>query len=307
MYNIALLSSKLFAPHAAATIVSLLENNQDLKFNILIFTIDFDEITIEKFEQISNKYQSDISVIKLTNDDISIIPQIGRWGFYALGRLVIIKILSEKYDSVLILGADTIIQGSIKEIFELEMTNYAFAGADDMANCIKHKERLGLPAESIYSNLDFYLINFKFWRENYINERIFAFVRDNIDKIHVGDQDVINVICNGYIKELPITYNMQSPYYFHKPQILNKHLIELEFVKRNPIVIHFSEYVKPWNYECKHPLKRKYWYYQKMTPWKNLKKSFWSKRPYFYVPKMEILYILHRLNIKKSNNQYDKL
>ncbi|MFA5329753.1 MAG: glycosyltransferase family 8 protein [Prolixibacteraceae bacterium] len=307
MFNIALLSSKSFAPHAAATIVSVLENNKDLKFNILIFTIDFDESTVEKFKQIESKYQSEISVIKLTNDDISIVPQIGRWGFYALGRLVIIKLLSEKYDSVLILGADTIIQGSIKEVFELDMTNYAFAGADDMDNCIKHKERLGLPAESIYSNLDFYLINFKFWREKNINEKVFLYVQNNFNKIQVGDQDVINVICNGYIKELPITYNMQSPYYYHKPQILEKHLVGLELVKKNPIVIHFSEYVKPWNYECKHPLRVKYWYYQNMTPWRNMRKSFWSKRPYLHIPKMELLYILHYFNIKKTNNLYDKL
>jgi len=100
---------------------------------------------------------------------------------------------------------------------------------------------------------------------------------------------------------------MQSPYYFHKPQILDKHIKELHLNKQNPSVIHFSEYVKPWHYECKHPLMSKYWYYQKMTGWGKVKKIYWSKRPYLHIPKMELYYLLHYLKIKKFDNLYDKL
>ena len=307
MYNIAFLVSNLFAPHAAATIVSVLENNKDLEITFHIFTIDFNEITKSKFNLLSKKYSCNIIIETLNDDDIKRIPGIGRWGIYGLGRILIIEKLSKTLDKVLILGADTVIKGSLKEVFELDMDCYAIAGAEDMSNCIKHKIRLGIPENSYYLNLDFYLLNLKYWRENDLIDACFEYIQNNFETIQVGDQDVINLLCSEVIKCLPIQYNMQSPYYFHKPQILPKYLNDLQEAKTNPIVIHFSEYVKPWHYECKHPLRNEYWKYLSLTPWKGHKKSFWSKRPYFNIPKNAILYFIHNLGLKKNDNFYNKL
>jgi lipopolysaccharide biosynthesis glycosyltransferase len=305
--NVALLSSNLFAPHAAATITSVAENNRDLALNFYIFTTDFKEETINLYQRLIIDLKINLEIISIPQDDVASLPSLGRWGFYALGRLLVIKNLAERMDSVLMLGADVIIEKSLRDISELDLENYAFAGAEDMSNCIKHKKRLGLADESLYINLDFYLINLKYWKENMIVEKCFDYIKFNVDKIHVGDQDVINVICNEKIKGLPIGYNMQSPYYFHEPQILNKYLGVLDAYKVDPIVIHFSEYIKPWHYECRHPLRNRYWFYLNKTPWVNLKRTFWSKRPHFYIPKMEMLYLLHNLGISKSFNFYDKL
>jgi lipopolysaccharide biosynthesis glycosyltransferase len=296
--NVAMLVSELFSPHAAATITSVVENNSNINTTFYLFTIDFSENTICKYKQLASLLKTEIKIVKLEQKEIDSLPISGRWGFYALGRLIIIKKLAETLDKVLILGADVIVEKSLAEIITLNIEDYAFAGAEDMVNCIKHKKRL---------NLDFYMLNLAYWRRNNMIHKCFNFVKNNANKIQVGDQDVINSVCVGKIKCLPIEYNMQSPYYFHKPQILSKYLPLLKPALKSPIAIHFSEYVKPWHFESKHPLSHRYWFYLEKTPWKNLKKTYWSKRPYLHIPKLQLMYLLHNLDIKKYDNFYDKV
>lgn len=305
--NVAMLVSELFSPHAAATITSVVENNTNINITFYLFTIDFSENTIGKYKELESFLKTEIKIIKLEKEEIDSLPNLGRWGFYALGRLIILKKLVETLDKVLIIGADVIVEKSLTEILSLDIKDYAIAGAEDMINCIKHKKRLNLPEAAFYINLDFYLINLAYWKKNNIIDQCFDFIKNNFKNIQVGDQDVINFVCEGKIKCLPIEYNMQSPYYFHKPQILNKYLSLLKPALQSPIAIHFSEYVKPWHFECKHPLGHRYWFYLEKTPWKKLKKTYWSKRPYFYIPKLQLMYLLHNLGIKKYDNLYDKL
>lgn len=307
MFYIACISTDDYALHAAAMISSVVENNSNEELTFLVLSFGFCEENLEKMKELSRIYNKQIQIIKLSTEMFSDFPALGHWGKYSYAKLFIEDYVPVKTDRVIFLDVDMIVKDSIKELFEMDLTGYAFAAAEDMPNCISHKKRLNLEENSLYANVGTLLINLEYWRTNNIKQRCIRFVRENLKLIHIAEQDILNTVCTGKIKCLPIKYNMQSPYYFYRPQIFDKYLPDLDEARQNPIIIHYSEHVKPWHKECFHPLKSEYIRYKSKTPWTSVKLANYAKRPFLHKNKMRLLYIMHLLGLKKTGNLYISL
>jgi lipopolysaccharide biosynthesis glycosyltransferase len=101
-------------------------------------------------------------------------------------------------------------------------------------------------------------MNLKFWRHYNVPERAIEFIRNNPEKVQYWDQDALNAILIGQWIELPAYWNAQHP-----QEWLDR--------KRNPTIIHFTGYKKPWHWSCDNPFKHEYYKYRLKTPWPKLK------------------------------------
>ena len=158
--NIVYHSSNSFSKVLATSIVSVFENNSDLK-DITVFIIErsFSEETKRTFLDISLKYQRNIFFIKMP--DINLLEGLNlksikeKWVFDSYCRLFLDDLLPPTVDKVLYLDADVICTGSLNELWSLDMDGKTIAGVTDWIGD-GYYTLFGLNKSSHYCNSDTY-------------------------------------------------------------------------------------------------------------------------------------------------------
>ena len=156
---------------------------------------------------------------------------------------------------VLYLDCDVIITKSLKELYETELEDYACAMVPDVES-EQEAERLKI---SKYFNAGVMLINLDYWRSNNIGNKLFGYAKANKDNILWQDQDIINVVLDGKIKELDNIWNFQ---YFQYDEVDRKKLQECN-------IFHLAGRFKPWIMSFEHAVYDLYYDYLSYTSWKN--------------------------------------
>ena len=102
--------------------------------------------------------------------------------------------------------------------------------------------------EGFYINAGVLLINLDAWRKNDLFTKLVEFTLQNAKKIAIGDQDVINQVCFGKIKQLDYKWNVQDSFYRTEPErAANPNCEQIIKAAENPAIIHYTQAKKPWN------------------------------------------------------------
>ncbi len=286
--DIVCFSSDQFAPITGTSIVSLLENNRDAE-SIVIYYID-DGVSEE------NKVQTE-SIVKSYKRNIIFIPappidELFEFKFkspYQLGhsymRMGLGKILPKHLDRVLCLDSDTLVLGSLKSLWSIEMGDNILAGVADCVNVKAFKNQFMLDKTDVYCNAGVFLINLKEWRSSKVEETIRSIIKAKNGNIFFVEQTLMNYVCKGKIIKLPAEYNSYTLFYALKFKNLIRwrrptNFYTEEEVKKastNPVIVHFTRnfYMtsRPWVEGCDHPFTDQYIKYSRLTPWKELEKD----------------------------------
>ena len=143
-------------------------------------------------------------------------------------------------DRLLYLDPDIICQGSLEELFHLDMGDSIIAACPNM---LKVKtaflkkiilKNLHLPKDTIYVNSGVLLIDMQKYRDYMPVEKLNQFLQDNKDILEYHDQDTLNSLFLGKIHFLDQTYNYQ----------INS--VDWWKLDLNQTMIHYSEAKKPW-------------------------------------------------------------
>ncbi|HAV89733.1 MAG TPA: hypothetical protein DCW44_00425 [Eubacterium sp.] len=123
-----------------------------------------------------------------------------RFTYMALMRATVAK-LFKQYDKMLVLDCDIIVNENIDELWNIDITDYYFAAAAEPDCCKGGKyEKM-----DFYTNIGVCLYNLKKLREDKIVDKVIK--RLNERKYDFMEQDCFNEVCQGYIYDLPSTYN----------------------------------------------------------------------------------------------------
>lgn len=121
----------------------------------------------------------------------------GHFTYMSLVRLFLSKIIEEK--RALWLDVDTLVLGSLDELFEMDMTNKAVASVMEPRN-------LNIGEEiRPYINSGVTLFNLEYIREHKLDDQMLKMI--NTLQRDYADQDVINHVCRGRIKYLDPKFN----------------------------------------------------------------------------------------------------
>lgn len=266
-----------YAQHAAVSIISLLENNKDIEEIVIhIITNSLSRENVSRIEQIACRYERTIHYIDLykLTERLKVETNFNR---SAYGRIFLDSMID--INRIVYVDSDTVINGSLKELIMLDLSNTLVAGVQDTVNPY-YILNIGLNNNARYINDGgVIVINLELWREMNITEKCIDFIyRFNGCPPH-NDQGTINAVCNGYIKILPANYNVMPPMFcFTQKQILELFKMKRYYTQadidnavKEPVVIHYTDefFNRPWFSNCTHPLKKLYLDYLALTPWKD--------------------------------------
>lgn len=259
-----------FCQHAAVAIASLLDNNKDENINIHLFEIQCNAVNIYKIKETARKWNAKITVYHITPEIFKDFPPTGNYSIACYLRLLSPSLLPD-LDKVLYLDCDLVVNGSINELWNLDISNYSMAALQDATlsyEIVKDYIKYDYYKEG-YINSGVLLINLKYWRENNIQEKLVNFLNTHI--VRLPDQDALNIILHGTIKFLHPKWNCHVGYFAFPPLVINEQKKYIKELWNKAVIIHFTGPAKPWYKECVNPYKKIYSKYLKYTPWDNYK------------------------------------
>ncbi len=159
----------------------------------------------------------------------------------------------KNYDKCIYLDCDITVNSSLKELFDTNIEDNYFAGVEDILE-EKNNVRLGLYK---YCNAGVMLLNLKKMREDNIEEKLFDYTMKNQEKLICQDQDVMNVVMQDGIQDLPLSWNAQIRDWDKSTKFTE--------IKDNANIIHYIGPVKPWDIESKSIVKKEFYKYYNMT------------------------------------------
>lgn len=189
-------------------------------------------------------------------------------------RLFLPILLPLSVDKLIYLDADTVTLESIDELWKTDVSDFALAAVPDKETYqMQNKKRLGISSSYKYINSGVLLMNIGYLRKiNFVNLAL-NYVRKNKDNIVYHDQDVVNALLYKKIFYLSYKWDMMDCYLYKEPICDKRYVEDVSVYQKNPGIIHFAGYIKPWHKECINPYKDYYLKALEGTPWQNFCKT----------------------------------
>ena len=262
---------------AGVMLCSLFENNKEEHINIHALLGEGGDQCMKPLQEMTERYHQTIhfyDMKEIRTDDFPVglhfqEPFITKEAYF---RLFVMDILPQTLEKVLYLDVDVVICGSIRELWDTDITEVAVGAVPDCFHQDIHEtNRIGYEVGLGIFNSGVLLINLNYWREHDVMKKFVAYTKEARDHLKYHDQDVLNYVFRHCKKELPIRYNLQTIHmYYDRFRYLHFRLIkEVEEAFRHPVIIHYTGPEKPRYSNAYHPLKSYFEKYRQSTPWKN--------------------------------------
>jgi lipopolysaccharide biosynthesis glycosyltransferase len=262
-FHIVYASDNSFAMQTGISMLSLLRNNGNLNICLYILANEISNKNKINFEEIA-KGKAElhfIDVLEILNEKIKNQGLASYASSFApYSRLFVAEALPENVSKILYLDGDTVVNGSLMELAQMDMENYSCAMVKDTRS-EKYKKKIDL--ENIYEfyNSGVILINLDFWRKH---NTCAALLNDMLHfPTEFPDNNALCRVLKGTIKTLPLNYNASG-----MPRLFNNNSLysiafrngapfysemELNEARENPIILHYTNYYlsgRPWFKDC---------------------------------------------------------
>lgn len=282
-YEIIYAADDGFAPIMGVSLTSLFENNKGLDIHITILDSGISEENKRKIKSVFENYAQPFPRW-LTPQNIekrlNMTVKSDRGSLAQYSRLYVQDAFEESVKRILYLDCDTIITGTIKELFSMDLKGKTIAGVKD-AFSKYYRKNIGLDKQDLMINSGVYIIDVPKWRALHIEDKITDYITKHKGNVQQGDQGVLNAILKDNIFALSPRYNLMSIFYEYSYDDLIEYRKPVNFysedeilkAKKSPIVIHYTSAfntVRPWYKESTHPQTKEWLKYYKLSPWKDV-------------------------------------
>lgn len=282
--NVMYASDDNYAWLMGISMISLFENNRgSQEINVFLFGDNLSEENQSVMTSIANQYGRNCYHVDVAKINIPQILMSERYPKSTFSRLFAYDLLPDDVEKLIYLDCDTIVMGSLDEMFDMDVEGKAFLATKDCMGKA-YKRKIGLKDSDTYINAGVMLMNIKRLREMPIAERIVAFVDKYADAMTYADQEIVNGIFQGDFGILPVEYDMQTQFvqypYEEICRIRHPHRFytkdEVEFGKAHPRIYHYTTCmldVRPWFANSELVNTWAFDKYKEMSPWKDRKKQ----------------------------------
>ncbi len=198
-----------FLPHLSVAIASLLDSNPDTRFSIYIIHSDINTDEWNKLIGLDPQKKHIFINAKVNKDDLNDLFTKGQFTKATYYRLLIETIVP--HDKVLYIDADIVVNGSLKVLWDTDITDTYLAAVEEP---LYTGHELGMLADARYFNAGVMLINLKKWRDEFISNQVLEFVRKKSHALIWLDQCALNAIINGRWKRVCPKFNLQTPIFY---------------------------------------------------------------------------------------------
>lgn len=259
MINICLSTDDNYSKYAGVVIASILLNsNNDDILNFYILDGNINNENKEKILSLKSIKDCNITFVPIEESLFEVYKNIGTHSYISLSTYYRLKLASllPQIDKILYLDCDVIVNSDINDLFKTDISEYYAAGVMDTAM----KSSGWVPKMengNIYYNAGVLLFNLEKIRHDDIESKFEQYTRENIKNIRVGDQEIINVVCQGKIKQIESEWNVQSSNFVNRS----------DYTKA-PKIVHYVGRQKPWIFGSMNYWKNLYFTVLEKTPWK---------------------------------------
>lgn len=260
MIDVSYAINERYVDYCLVSMLSLMESNTGSEVNFHILTDSLSSASKLKLQDWVSKYNCRILFYEIPDAWIDGLA-LNCWSKCAWYRLFLPQLLPTDISKILYLDTDTIITGSITELFELDLSSYSIAGCEDIMSFYEGTfERLGYSHQEGYICSGVLLLNLDYFRKNDLSNKIFDFARTHPERINFPDQDAINCVCHSTTLHLPLKYDILAPFLSDK-SFFHKHQDVVVEMLKDPRIIHYAG-CNPWKKEVqRHYYHDAFWKY----------------------------------------------
>ncbi len=237
--NLAFCINDNHANYLFFTISMIKKYNRNI--NVYVLTTDLSVISKKKLKTLETENVT-INFIDINKDKFTNLPLTMQGITVETYYRYLLPEVLPNLDKVIYLDSDLLINGDLREIWDIDLEDYYLAGVNeiDLVNRFpEYKIKLGFNLEDLFINAGVLVFNLHKMRQDNISEHLFSETIRLKDTIMFQDQDVINIALKGKILELPLVYN-------YTVEAMEKELLPIDEIK----IIHYnSPGAKPWNLE----------------------------------------------------------
>jgi lipopolysaccharide biosynthesis glycosyltransferase len=257
-----------FWQHLAVAIASLLENNRQSTFLIIVVSAaEMDAAAVAKLRSMIEARGSSLETIVYSQaTNYQHLPTHSHLTFAIYLRLFMTEYLDLSINKILYLDSDIIVCSNILELWSLPLGD-AYIGAAREPYNRWQREPLGFSPTDLYVNSGVMLVNLERWRADRVLPRLLEFAQNNKEIIHSPDQDTINSVFRGRICDIGYQWNWQALFPRFTPAELGLDHETFSALRRAPKLVHFTSPYKPWFYRWQPHYKDMYYKYLAHTPW----------------------------------------
>lgn len=264
--NILVSINHYFMTYFLAMVKSLADSNRESEFDVYILQNNLPE---EDREYIRKTVPKTVHPFFLDVDESYFkgMPESKRWPHETFYRLMVTKVLPENIERILYLDGDIIIHGSIDELYNMDFEGNLFIGCMQVNKFLNFINCLRLTAFPKYKfvNAGVMMMNVTELRKELDLDKIAKFIRRNRWRLQMLDQDVLfKFFGNRMLTVDKFKYNLADRHItWHNEKRKNKNnQIDLDWVEKNNIIIHYLGRNKPWKDNYKGIMKDYYHKYR---------------------------------------------
>lgn len=265
--NVVFACDRNYVQHLAVALYSLFENNRDLSIDVYVLNTDLEQAAFDKLSLIAARFGQKIFGVNVPLHEVEGLVT----GFHFTPANYFRLFIPEKlpFSRVLYLDSDIVVNGSIRDLCQIELDDYYLAGVRE-PHFQRHAE-LEMSEDACYFNSGVMVINLPKWRSDHIKERVIEFVKRKPEAVILVDQCGTNSVINGKWKSVHPKYNVVSAFFeedylSHFSDLYPRD--ELAQAINDPVIIHYTGSAKPWILRRPHRYRHLYWHYSRKTPFR---------------------------------------
>jgi lipopolysaccharide biosynthesis glycosyltransferase len=245
--NILVTLNKNYLKQLEVMLLSILKSNTARYFKVYIISKELKENDLRDLEKrLNNKF---LNFVLLDFDDSLLVdaPISARYPLEIYYRLFAAKVLPLEVKRILYLDPDIVVINSLEDLYKCDFEDNYFVGATHVRNLLRKINKLRVKAKNngYYLNTGVMMMNIEKLREEQNVQAVYDFINKNRFFLTLPDQDVLFGLYGHKVKLVDyLVYNL-SDRMLTRDNLLGKK-IDLEWVKKNTVIIHYCGRNKPW-------------------------------------------------------------
>ena len=250
--NILFTADRGYMKHVEDCIRSFARFRSEDGYDVYLLHSDLDEAFEKEMEE-RLKERVRLHFIHVDPERFQDFPESARYPRLIYYRIFAAELLPEELDRILYLDGDTLVINPLNELYQMDF------GENDILACTHvqkflnklNQYRLGIKEEVPYINSGVILMNLAALRADFRFDEIAAYIKQHRNALTLPDQDIITALYGGKIGLLDtMKYNLSDrmlDFYNFYHSAPGQERLDLEWVRKNAVVIHYYGKQKPWN------------------------------------------------------------
>lgn len=246
--NILFSINRSFIPLLTTCLRSIIKNGGAEQYAVYILHSDLSENDRNEIESSFPK-KAEFHFLSVDQQLFNGFPEFRRYPLQIYYRLAAAFILPEELDRILYLDVDTIVINSLLPLYESSFDGACFMACTHTRKFLTKVNllRLGVDSDVPYVNSGVMMLDLGRLRQVVNMEDICRFARKKKEVLFLPDQDILTALYGDKIKLLDsMVYNLSDRTLNFYNAGLGNEKIDLDWIRKNSVVIHYFGHNKPW-------------------------------------------------------------